>query len=199
MRAYTNDNLVSPVTTQAFADWLRLDDDSDPLLGGLLIAATQTVIDYLQRDLISRDWVLVYDTLPIKDRQLTVDHWWYYCSRVELPYSNGGSAVSTVTVFGTVINADDYRVTDELPARLVFKNGFYPLFEDTDLPALTIAYTAGFGATEAAVPSAIKTAITMVAAYMYAHRGACEAAQAITFSGAATLLQPWRVRAGILL
>ena len=64
MRAYTNDPLVSPVTNQELADWLYLDDDTDPLLPVMTVTATQAVIDYLQRDLLPRAWILTHEDWP---------------------------------------------------------------------------------------------------------------------------------------
>jgi hypothetical protein len=45
----------------------------------------------------------------------------------------------------------------------------------------------------ASVPTAIKTAIMMIAAFMYEHRGQCDANDAIKKSGAANLLRPYKV------
>lgn len=191
MNAYTNDELVSPVSAQALADWLRLDDTSDPLLASMVLSATQCVIDYIQRDLMPRDWQVTYHDWP-KSRQGRQLHygWPGYQDGVELPYAQLIS-VDTVTVYGELLTADEYTVINELPAKVRFKT----ITQQSNQPAVVVTYRAGFDS----VPQAIKTAITMIAAFMHAHRGACEASQAITLSGAATLLHPYRVRAGIAL
>jgi uncharacterized phiE125 gp8 family phage protein len=198
MRAYTRDPLISPVSTFQLAEWLRLDGTSDPLLNGLITAATQVTIDWLQRDLIARDWVLVHECWPMRNRNLTSHQSSQYYRTVELPYG-GALSIADVTVYGELVPSADYRITDELPSSIRFMQGAYPVLTDYESPALTVNYRAGFGETQGDVPSAIHTAILMMAGYMYAHRGACEAAQALTMSGASTLLQPFRVRAGITL
>ena len=195
MRAYSNDPLQSPVTNQALADWLRLDDDHDPLLPICLISATQMVIDYLQRDLIARDWVVSYEEWPaaVTPRNGVSQHYSKLLNRIELPYAQLVS-VDTVLVYGETIT--DYRIADTLPATIKF-TGWPTRLNTEDDPAIVITYRAGFGETMADIPEGIKSGILMIAAHVYAHRGACEASEAIKMSGAATLLQPWRVRAGI--
>jgi uncharacterized phiE125 gp8 family phage protein len=197
MRAYTNDPLQSPVTNQSLADWLRLDDETDPLLPVCLLAATQIVVDFLQRDLIARDWAVSYEQWPeaVSPRHGVSQHYSKLLNRIEMPYAQLIS-VDTVEVYGETVT--DYRIADTLPATIKF-TGWPVTTSGIDEPAIVIAYRAGFGETAADVPEPIKSGILMIAAYIYAHRGACEASEAIKMSGAATLLQPWRVRAGVAL
>lgn len=197
MRAYTNDPLVSPVDNQALADWLRLDDDTDPLLPVMLTTATQAVIDYLQRDLLPRNWVLVHEEWPTvsptrRYSDITFD-FTCFMREIELPYA-GAISVDTVTTYGDVTT--EFRVLDSLPSKVKFH--YQAKVYADDSPAITVAYTAGMGAAAADIPQAIKTAILMIAAYMYEHRGQCDAETAIKDTGAATVLQPFRVRGGLV-
>lgn len=191
MIAITTDELISPVSTQELAQWLKMDDNSDPLLAGLLLSATQCAIDWMQRDLLPRDWSVTYNDWPKarQGRQL-VYGWPGYQDSVDLPYTQLIN-VANVTVYGQVFTADDYLVLAGNPAQVRFKNFFsQPI---TDSPAIVIAYRAGFDV----IPQSIKTAITMIAAYMHQHAGACDATDAMNKSGAASLLHPFRSRAGL--
>lgn len=198
MRVYTNDELISPVTNQELADWLRLDDDTDPLLPVMTVTSTQAVIDYLQRDLLPRNWVLVHEEWPTvsptrRYSDVTFD---FTCFNrvIELPYAVAIS-VDTVMVYGEVTT--EYRLLDSLPSKLKFH--YQATTSSDDVPAITVAYTAGMGATAADIPQAIKTAITMTAAFLYEHRGQCTAEDALKDSGAAASIQSFRVRAGLVL
>ena len=197
MRVYTNDELISPVTNQELADWLRLDDDTDPLLPVMTVTATQAVVDYLQRDLLPRSWVLVHEDWPTvpSTRRYTDITFDFTCFMrvVELPYA-GAISVDSVSVYGEATT--EYRLLDSLPSKIKFH--YQSTIFDDDNPAIEVNYTAGMGATAADIPRAIKTAITMIAAYMYEHRGQCDAETAIKDTGAATVLQPFRVRGGLV-
>ena len=192
MIAVTQDPLVSPVNSQAVQDWLRL-DEPDPIISGLLLAATQATIDWIQRDLLQRAWTVTYHDWPkpAQSRQL-VYGWPNYSDGVELPYAQLVS-VDSVTVYGEALDAADYYIVAGLPAKVRF-NGFINQGEQ-ELPAIVVNYQAGFDV----VPSAILTAITMIAAYMYEHRGGCTAEEAMKMSGASTILHPYRARAGVAL
>ena len=197
MRAYTNDELTSPVTNQQLADWLRLDDDTDTLLPVMTTSATQAVIDYLQRDLLPRSWVLVYEDWPTvsptrRYSDITFD-FTCFMRVIELPYA-GAISVDTVTTYGDVTT--EYRLLDALPSKIKFH--YQATTSSDDNPAITVAYTAGMGATAADIPQAIKTAILMTAAFLYEHRGQCTAEDALKDSGAAASINAFRVRAGLV-
>jgi hypothetical protein len=114
-------------------------------------------------------------------------------NKIELPYAQLIS-VGTVTVHGEAVT--EYRAADTLPATIKF-TGWPVMTSTVDEPAIVITYRAGFGELSTDVPEAIRSGIVIIAAYIYAHRGACEASEALKMSGAAILLQPWRVRAGV--
>ncbi|APE45372.1 hypothetical protein BOO69_08260 [Sulfitobacter alexandrii] len=63
------------------------------------------------------------------------------------------------------------------------------VFQDVEMP-ITLTMTAGYG-NPAAVPHPIKTAIMMLAAHFYAHRGAAEKAETMPF-GVSALVAPYR-------
>lgn len=197
MRAYTNDALVSPVTEQEFADWQRLDDTLDPTIAPLLLTATQAVIDWIQRDLLPRNWVLVHEHWPSigKDYKSLAPSEAPLKREIELLYG-GTTAITDVMAYGELVDSADYRLIDDLPSLVKFNHYF--TYKD-DAPALVINYTNQLGATAADIPDVIKSAVKMVAGFIYDHRGGCDTDEALTKSGAKTLLQPWRVGAGTTL
>lgn len=193
MIAYTAQATVSPVTNQELADWLKQDDAADPLLPSLLLAATEFVISWLQRDLLTRTWELTYSEWPQPRQGRQLHYGWpAYNDGIELPYTQLVS-VDSVVLYGETLTNDDYFIVAGNPARIRFKQP--PQVSDTT--ALVATYKAGYGLTAADVPQAIRTGITMIAAYMHEHAGACDASEAMTKSGAAMLLHPYRVRAGL--
>ena len=179
--------VVSPVTTQELADWLRLDDNTDPLLSPLLTAATSYVIERLQSELLNRDRVVVYQHWPMVGRMYTQlsqpDA--MYENEIKLPYATLQS-VTAVTIYGGVFT--DYQIQQTTPATLYID----PL-EVTDVsdPAIEVQYVAGYGDEAADVPEVIRIGVTMMAAYLYSHRGACDAVTAFGNSGARELLTPY--------
>lgn len=193
MIACTAQDTVSPVANQELADWLKQNDATDPLLPGLLLAATEFVISWLQRDLLTRTWELTYsEWQQVRQGRQLVYGWPAYNDGIELPYTQLVS-VESVVLYGETLTAGDYFVVAGNPARIRFKQ----LPQVSDQTALVVEYKAGYGDTPQDVPQSIRTAITTIAAYMHAHAGACDASEAMNKSGAAMLLHPYRVRAGL--
>lgn len=179
--------VVSPVTTQELADWLRLDDNTDPLLSPLLVAATSYVIERLQSELLNRDRVVTYQHWPMVGKLYTQLSYpdAQFEREIKLPYATLQS-VTAVTLYGGVFT--DYQVQETTPATLYIE----PLqVTDASEPAIEVQYVAGYGANAADVPEAIRVGITMMAAYLYSHRGACDAVTAFANSGARELLTPY--------
>lgn len=180
---------VSPVTNQELADWLRLDDDTDPILPGILAAVTSYVIERLQSELINRERKTVYQNWPIIGT--TGD---CHISRSEarraqeivLPYARLQS-VDLVELYGDTFTS--YIEQDTSPAQIFIEAP--TLTSDGTSPAIMLEYTAGYGEDAAAVPEAIKTGIKMMAASMYEHRGQCSVADAWASSGAGMIMQPY--------
>lgn len=179
----------SPVTNQELADWLRLDDDTDPILAGILTTVTGYAIERLQSELINRERKTIYENWPIVGT--TGD---CHISRSEarraqeivLPYARLQS-VDLVQLYGDTFTS--YIEQDTSPAQIFIEAP--TLTSDGTQPAIVLEYTAGFGATAADVPEAIKTGIKMMAASMYEHRGQCSVADAWNSSGAGLIMQPY--------
>ena len=178
-----------PVNSIELAEWLRLDDNSDPVLDRVLIMATASVIEYLQRELITRSRLLTFKEWPecgTKTSGLSRETA-TLAQTVELPYSYSAEILG-VTVYGQVFT--DYKLHNELaPCVLEFCDIPYQ-FENCDDDAIQIQYDAGYGDYNL-VPEQIKSAILMLAGYIYDKRGSCDMPSAIQDSGASQMLTPY--------
>lgn len=195
-RSYPMTDVESVITAQEFADWTGA-DLADPLFGPLSIAATSAVIEFLQSELITRERTTVYEDWPTTGTDSAPalsKNDAYLCPRVELPYARLSDPV-TITVEAGGEVTTDFRVLDTLPAELYFDT--FPVFNVDDAPALKLVYNAGFGTIDD-VPQAIKTAVLMIAGYLYDHRGACDVYDALKSSGAETALTPYKSKVVIL-
>lgn len=184
MKVSTTDPLELPVTVAEFADWMGL-ESSDQLLYPMLVSATQAVIEYLQHDLIAREWIASIDVIPAKGSSEGISGMLKLARSVYLPY--GMTAVSGITVEDVaLVENDDYEVL--IPYGRVDLKSLYRY-------DITITYNAGFGTSASSVPELIKTGIKMLAAWMYEHRGGCSdsGSSAITVSGTAAIIQPYRI------
>jgi len=198
-RAQTLDQIESPVTNQNLADWLR-GDPTDPIYSGLLISATSAVINYIQRDLLTRTWTLTYQDWPyvgkVAPPALSNNNAMYQ-SRIELPYTNLIS-VDSVTCYGEEKTTDDYSVIDQLPAQICFESyDIYSYYSDCTDPAIVVTYQAGFGSDIRDIPEEINQSILMIAGHMYLNRG-CSTGDAMNLSGAKAVLQPFRIAGGVM-
>jgi uncharacterized phiE125 gp8 family phage protein len=186
--ARTTDPLVPPVTAQELEDFAVI-PASDPSVPGVLLSATSAVFRFLGYDLIAREWVLTLwdwpqfgaNTYPnLSRRPNTLGR------EIALPYGNVLS-VESVDIYGdeltNFIRRDRAIILPIGLAREEYK-------ENAD-PAIVVKYTAGFGATSADVPGEIRQGVLMVAAFLYEHRGHCDALDLVKRSGAAEMLQPW--------
>jgi len=173
-------------------------DVSDPLLPGLAIAATAAAIEFLQFELITRERVTTYETWPTAGTNTAPDlsgNNLYLKHLVEVPYAKLTDPVMlTVEVVGEVTT--DYRIIDRLWASVYF-NAPTVSGDLNTAPAIKMTYNAGYGTIDD-VPQVIKTAVTMIATYLFDHRGGCSATDAINQSGANTLLTPYRAKAIII-
>lgn len=179
------------VTAQELSDWLSLDNPSDPLLSPMAQAATSALIEWLEMELITRE------------RELTLEHWpkvgtdtypsvspndFLYELRVDLPFSHTAATLNSVDSFGVDVSAD-VELMQGKPFKMVFDDIYQT---DTNEAAIIARYETGFGTIDD-VPEQLKTAVKMLAAYMYEHRGACDVTDAIKTSGAAMFAQPYKM------
>jgi uncharacterized phiE125 gp8 family phage protein len=185
-QAFTLDPVVSPVADSELVAWLSL-PATEPVLAGLLKAATSAVISYIGRDLLTREWKLTHWDWPAfgtrhlanVGRDTGTD-----ARLIDLPYGPAQS-VESVERYGEATT--DYVLRDSD----IVINGWSSDGSNQE-PALVVEYTAGFGDLADDVPDAIKQAILQLAAFNYEHRGSCDAMEAMKKSGAAELLIPWR-------
>ena len=189
-------DVESVITDAELADWLGV-DPSDPLLAAMSIAATSATIEFLQFELITRERVTVYEDWPtlgtntapsLSPNDLGLN------LIVDIPYARLASPIVLDVEAGGEATTD-YRILMHLPAAVYFNS--LPVLDPSDAPALKMTYNAGYGTIDD-VPQVIKTAVTMVAAYLYDHRGECSAEDSIRLSGADIMLTPYKARVIIL-
>ena len=193
----TLDPLIAPVTDQELVDWARLDSD-DPKIGPSLIMATSLVISFLKLDLLQRTYTLTHDDWPTVgtttgsklSRQTYASN-----PRIDLLYANLLS-ITTVKVNGVLLTTDDYRLIAGKPYKLEFQTFSQSVSYFKEFPAIEIVYEAGY-ALATSIPDPIKQAVLIVASYLIMNSG-CAAGNAINESGAAELLRPYAVNAGMV-
>jgi uncharacterized phiE125 gp8 family phage protein len=172
-----------PVTLAEAKAHLKVDTaDDDTLISSLITAARARAEWHTGRALIAQDWILWLDAWPDD-------------GVVEIPLPPL-VAVSSVTTYASddsaaVLDADRYRVdTASSPGRLAIKNALSPpVVTLRRIDGIAIAFSAGYGAA-AAVPPAIKQAILVLIADLYANRGDTEA---LVGPQAQSLLAPYRI------
>jgi uncharacterized phiE125 gp8 family phage protein len=186
-----------PVSEAELADLLVLDNYTDPLLRILLHSATNAAIAFTGRAFLNQAFTIQWDGYPGVgtvtgglDPLRRVPAQW-----IELPYPPLVS-IQSVKFIDTdgeeeVIELSELAVdTINEPGRFRFKGGTPLLSHDV---RLLVQYTSGYGEDPEAVPFGIRHAILQTAGYMYEHRGECDAGSAITKSGAAATLVPFRM------
>lgn len=181
MQATPQTETVSPVTAADFADFIGA-SAADPLLPGLLQAATDAAIRYINHDLTSRTWIGIVPVPALARLQLSPYN--EQTSTFELPYTGLLSVQDVSNNSGEFL---EYTLqADRRPAKITVQNWDYQ-------SEIRIEYTAGM----ATIPAAIKTAIMMIGGFIYDHRGGCDADDAIKKSGAMTLLRPYKVEVAL--
>lgn len=185
MQATPLSDTVSPVAAADLVDYLGV-QATDPLLPGVLVAATDAVIRHINQDLIQRAWLGVIKA-PEPDSQQLSPHRLKQTA-FDLPYTALISVESVMTA--ELVDVEYVLHASRRPAKINLL--------DWDYQAdVEVEYTAGIAESAAEVPAAIKSAILMMAAFMYEHRGECDADGAIKRSGASNLLKPYRVEVAL--
>jgi uncharacterized phiE125 gp8 family phage protein len=179
----------SPVSVLELADQLRLDipTGEDTLLSAYLDTATLYVRDYTSRSIQPQQWTRIIS--PIEEPIRLARDYSIARERILLMYPPVTDILDVyrVRVDGTILDDLDYKADlTQTPAE-IWLNA-WPGFETQ----IRIDYLAGYGEYED-LPAPIKQAIIQMAAYLYEHRGDCDAAGLVMQSGAAALLAPYRV------
>lgn len=193
MRSIPATDVQSVVTVQELADWLAT-DNTDPLLPVMGATATAMAIDYCQREFITRERTVTYNVWPVVGtvtRGLSGSNH-MLSSQVKLPYAQA-VAVLSVELSGEVTT--DYALMKGAPDYLQFDT--VETGSDVFTPAIVATYTAGYGTIDD-VPQGIKSAVLMLASFLYSHRGGCDADHALKQSGAAMALNPYRMTMGLI-
>lgn len=174
---------------------LRLDEGDEynselALLNSLLLVASDSAERYMNRALINCTWERVFtgEARPIglaSERETLKSFY--------LPYPPFIAVQEIKTIFGTIeteLESGDYDIdTVSEPAVVILGRNLYPR------ERLYVKYTAGFGETADDLPEGIKQGVLQHSAYMYNHRGDCDADEALKKSGAELLYRPYRIGA----
>lgn len=181
---------TTPLTTAAtpaeLAEYLGLiaDQSETPpniaMLNGLLLAATQAVIDATGVQIVSRDFVVLYDYYP---QTRPAFGGLAPLNSIPAPWINFGvypvTAVTQVVVGGDTLAPTDY------------------LFDASRLGLESVQTGRIDAVVTAGTPTEWgKAAVLAVAAYMYEHRGGCDAGDAVKQSSAWALIKGQRRFAG---
>jgi len=179
----TTDLLQSPVTPKELADFLSIDycSDDSTLISSLLLSATQACINYTNIELLEREYTYIADR-PIERQAgyigVGMMHayraWW-----VDLPI------YPVLSVDSVLVNDEPAEYEADLlsrPARIEIDN----------LGRVEITYRAGH-ASPYEIDAQLLLGIKMLAGFLFEHRGACDAAGALSKSGAAALWNESRI------
>jgi uncharacterized phiE125 gp8 family phage protein len=186
----TVDPVGLPVTLAEFKEFAKLDaddDSQDALLTTFLDAATYDLELYTNRWFIEREAIGYYVGLeisPFERYPFTEIQHAPLLSVSEVAQWLGGAYTATT----------DYQLKQrDGYARLLFPNSGISTGIGNPYP-YRVTFDAGYGDADA-VPSAIKLAIMMYAAYLYENRGDCECGpEARQASGAKMLVARYAIR-----
>jgi len=198
-----------PVSLMEMKRYLRIDDNSDDIvLSDQIMEARRFIEDQIGLAFISQSWRLALDQWPaggeawwdgVREMSITELYRSNVLQSVTLPrwplvsitsvttYDEDSNA--TAITVANVFDVDTYRT----PGRITLKRGqTWPVALRAN-NAIEIVYVAGY-ANAAAVPMTMKRAVRQLAAFMYNHRGDdCDASHAFADSGAASLVDQFKV------
>lgn len=167
---------VEPVSVEETKRFCRIDDDTDDdLISGLIISARSIIESQTSLALITQTFIWTMSEAPtVGFIPIAAEFDNETFNRLlDLPRSPVQSIgpITTTASDGTVtalVSGTDYVLnTVSDPGRVQFLN----LPPISSLSHLSVEFVAGFGATGAAVPAALKTAIKMIVAHLYENRG----------------------------
>lgn len=167
---------IEPLSLEDAKTHLNVSGTSkDTYIEGLIKTARRQVERYLNRVLITQSWKVYYDCwqhellIPFGNLQIAT----YSVGPPEVlasPVVKYRNLEGTLT---TLTESDFYWVvTNTDPARIVRKyDATYPELQYGRPDAIEIAFTAGYGATSAAIPDEIKHAMKLLITNYYENRG----------------------------
>jgi uncharacterized phiE125 gp8 family phage protein len=189
---------IEPVALSDAKLHLKVDTtDDDALITSLITAARARAEWHTGRAFITQSWILWLDAWPgaSADGNLPPALSATPPVPISIPLPPLASVASITTYAmddsATVMSTSQYQVdTASNPARVALKVGCTPPVNLRSMNAIAIAFTAGYGANASDVPDAIKRAILMIVADLYANRG--DAAVETSVAALATLA-PYRI------
>jgi uncharacterized phiE125 gp8 family phage protein len=158
---------VEPVTLAEAKAHLRVDtSDDDTYIGTLITAAREWCEQYLDRTLVHTQWVMRFDKFPDSG-----------IHPVELPrppmVASGTATAVTVTFTQEAGTTSTYSTAEYRVDRNATPGAILPIYGSTWTPhrqddnAISVTWWAGYGATGASVPAAIRHAILMLVGHWY--------------------------------
>lgn len=180
---------AEPVTLAEAKLHLKVDaaDDND-LITAMIAAARIMAEAYTQRQLITATYTLKMDDFPGG------------YGIIQLPRTPIGT-VTSITYIDTAgdsqtLAATVYEaITSDVSAYIVLKPGqVWPGVQSEKFNAVTVTFTAGYGAASTAVPDAVRVGMLLLIADMYEHREARADKQLYDNQTAKALLSTIKVR-----
>lgn len=198
--AITTQPALEPVSVTEVKMFLRIDGTADDdMLADLILAAREMCEEYTRRKFISTGITMTLDAFPYGSRT----DWWDGVREAHINVLDGRAdsiylpfppvvSVTSITTYdrdnaSAVFSSANYSV-DTVGGRVYLnQSGVWPI-NLRERNAVSIVYTAGYGATTGSVPNAIKHAIKMTVATLYENRECFEMPAA-----AKAALQPYRI------
>ena len=178
----TSPPAAEPVSLADAKAHLKVDStDDDVLIASLIVAARARAEWHTGRAFVTQGWTLWLDIWPASG-----------IVEIPLPPLQSVTQVASYALDDTrsIVGPSVYQVdAASAPGRLAGKVDFAPPTNLRAINAVEIAFTAGYGATDA-VPGPIKQAILQIVADLYVHRG--DEADIVS-PAAASLLAPYRI------
>lgn len=174
---------TEPVLLGELKAQLRIDgNEENPALAGFIVSARTILENYTGLALVSRGVEITLDEFPTEGHPLPVRP----ISSIE--------GIQIITSAGSSVSwgADNYYLVPGISPSLHLHSGRQWPVPGQKKGAIRIQATAGFGENWNTVPADLQQALLLLAAYLYTHRGDDTAGNAMTASGAASLLKPYR-------
>jgi uncharacterized phiE125 gp8 family phage protein len=158
---------AEPITKAELREHLRLDNDpeEDALLDGIISASTKWAEEFTGQQFIDATWKLYLDRFPSSA-----------CLQLPKPPLTAITSIQYVDTAGTTQTwtSSDYQVTTKSKPGMVgpINTANWPTTDAGTFDAVTITYTAGYGASGSDVPNDIRQALYLVCGHFYEHREA---------------------------